>query len=290
MKLLVLGADGMLGHQLVASLRDSHDIHGTLRQQSEAYATMAHFLPDYPHFGIDVRDYAPVRDLLELLEPDAVINAVGVVKQRPDAGNAILSLEVNSLLPHRLAETCAAIGSFLVQISTDCAFSGMGGNYREDDFPDARDLYGRSKLLGEVDAPGSITFRTSIIGLELYRKTSLVEWFLAQRGTVKGFRRAIYSGFTTMEMARIIEHVLVKQQSQNGGMYHVSSDPIDKFTLLCMLNDRLGRATAIVPDDEFECDRSLDSERFRSEFAYSPPTWARMLDELATQIEERYPC
>ncbi len=289
MRLVVLGADGMLGHQLVKSLRTRHEVHGTLRLGEACYSGIQKFLPEVVHYGMDVRDYPRVKDLLKRVRPSAVINAVGIVKQRDDATDAIVSLEVNSLLPHRLAATCAEIGAFFVQIGTDCAFSGVGGMYREADVPDARDLYGRSKLLGEVDKEGAITLRTSIIGLELSRKTSFVEWFLAQRGEVRGFRKAIYSGFTTMEMARIIEHVLLTRPAKSG-LYHVSSEPIDKFTLLCMLRDRLRLTIDIVPDDEFVCDRSLNSAPFRSEFLYTPPAWGAMLDELAAHIEERYPC
>ncbi|MBA3341558.1 MAG: SDR family oxidoreductase [Gemmatimonadaceae bacterium] len=289
MRLVVLGADGMLGHQLVESMRGRHEVHGTLRLAEGAYSGIQKFLPETVHYGIDVRDYRTVRNLLQHVRPDAVINAVGIIKQRDDARDALASLEVNSLLPHRLAATCAEIGSFLVEISTDCVFSGLCGMYAERDLPDSSDLYGRSKLLGEVVEQGCITFRTSIIGLELSTRRSLIEWFLAQPGPIKGFRKAIYSGFTTREMARIIERVLVAHPRKSG-LYHVSSEPIDKFTLLCMLRDRLRRAIDIMPDDEFVCDRSLDSTRFRSEFAYTPPGWELMLDELAAQIEDRYSC
>lgn len=286
-KILVLGADGMLGHHLVESLRERHDIYGTLRLDEGAYLGIAKFLPQRVHYGIDVQDYRTVSDVLHSVRPDAVINAVGIVKQREEAKQAIASLEVNSLFPHRLARSCAEIGARLVHLSTDCVFSGRQGLYRETDFPDAEDLYGRSKLLGEVVEEGCITVRTSIIGLELRRRISLVEWFLAQRGRISGFRKAVFSGFTTREMARIIEHVLVSHPDKSG-LYHVASAAIDKFSLLCMLRDRLGWSIEIVPDDEFSCDRSLDSCRFQTEFGYTPPSWSAMLDELATQIEERY--
>lgn len=289
MRLMVLGADGMLGHELVRSLRARHEVHGTLRLAEACYSDIRKFLPDAVYYGMDARDYPGIDDLLRHVRPAAVINAVGIVKQRDDSSDAIVSVEVNSLLPHRLAATCAGIGAFFVQMGTDCAFSGSSGMYSEADVADASDLYGRSKLLGEVDQPGAITLRTSIIGLELSRKTSLVEWFLAQRGPVRGFRKAIYSGFTTMEMARIIEHVLLTKPAKSG-LYHVSSEPIDKLTLLRMLSDRLRLNIDIVPDDDFVCDRSLNSAPFRSEFAYTPPDWGTMLDELAVQIEERYQC
>jgi dTDP-4-dehydrorhamnose reductase len=287
MRILILGADGMLGHQLVESLGPRHDLVGTLRQGPEQYPHLRQ-RPAETLYGVDVRDFAQVADALRRARPEAVINAVGIVKQRSESYDAIASLEVNSLLPHRLAVACAAQGARLVHLSTDCVFSGAGGMYRESDAPDARDLYGRSKLLGEVTQPGAITLRTSIIGLELSRRKSLVEWFLAQRGSIRGYRRAIYSGFSTLEMARIIEHVLL-QRPELHGLYHVSSEPIDKYTLLTRLRDRLGRELEIVPDDEFHCDRSLESSRFREAAGYAPPAWDEMIEELAMQIEERYP-
>ncbi|MCH7663131.1 MAG: hypothetical protein IH859_04590 [Chloroflexi bacterium] len=159
--------------------------------------------------------------------------------------------------------------------------------YREDDVPDAEDLYGRSKLLGEAVTENALTLRTSIIGLELSRKESLIEWFLRQRGSIKGYQRAIFTGFTTLELARVISDILVNY-TQAKGLYHVSSDPIDKFTLLSMLSDRLNLGLDIEPDDEFVSDKSLNSERFKNEFHYTPPLWVEMISELANQVEERY--
>jgi dTDP-4-dehydrorhamnose reductase len=155
--------------------------------------------------------------------------------------------------------------------------------YAETDLPDAQDLYGRSKLLGEVNAPHCLTLRTSMIGWELSRKKSLLEWFLAQEGTIKGFKRAIFSGFTTIELSRLIE-MMLRKYPQAGGIHHVSADPISKFDLLSMIKARLNLPIAIAPDEEFVCDRSLDSTKFRREFDYQPPTWDAMLDELCEEI------
>jgi len=192
------------------------------------------------------------------------------------------------LLPHRLSNLCARMGTRLVQISTDCVFSGNKGMYREGDLEDARDLYGRTKLLGEVrEGKHVVTLRTSIIGLELARKKSLIEWFLAQRGRVKGFTRAIYSGFTTLEMARVIELVLCEHTSLSG-LWHVASEPIRKFDLLDRLATLLGRQDIkLEAEDAFHCDRSLDASRFNMYTGYLPPSWDAMLKELAEQIRER---
>lgn len=285
MRILVLGGDGMLGHRLFGHLQGRHQVRVTLRQDAAAYAALGRFGEEDAYFGVDVRSGDALAAAMADFRPEAVVNAVGIVKQRPSARESIPSLEINALLPHRLAVLCRAAGARMVHLSTDCVFSGRGGMYREDAPSDAEDLYGKSKYLGEVHEPHCFTLRTSIIGLELSRRKSLVEWFLAQRGTIRGFRRAIYSGFTTAEMSRIIE-MLLTGHPERGGLYHVASAPINKYDLLVMLRDRLGRDLEIVPDDDFRCDRSLDGSRFDSEFAYTPPSWPRMVDELAREIEE----
>ena len=283
MRILIVGGDGMLGHQLLRSFRARHDVRVTLRQDRAAYSGYSLFSECKPYFGVDAREYTRMLEVVGDFQPDAIVNCVGVVKQRAEAKASIPSLEINALLPHRLALLARAAGCRLVHLSTDCVFSGREGAYTEDHVPDAEDLYGRSKLLGEVDTPGCITLRTSIIGLELKQKTSLVEWFIAQKGKkVKGFCGAIYSGFTTMEMARIIESLLV-EHPQAHGLYHVSSEPISKYELLLKINNCMNLNIEVEPEDEFRCDRSLDSARFRSEFGYRPPTWDEMADELGKE-------
>ena len=280
MRILILGGDGMLGHELLCRLSSSHDVRVTLRQSMPTYQALQLFHPGNAYAGIDIRLIDGVRDVLDDFRPDAVVNAVGLVKQRPDADNAIDSIEINALFPHRLAALCAEFDVRLLHMSTDCVFSGRVGNYREDDTPDALDLYGRTKLLGELSKPHCLTLRTSIIGRELSRYSGLLEWFLAQKGSLKGFRQAIFSGFTTIELARIIERLLA-DYPRAAGLYHVSSEPIAKYDLLVLLRKALGIAIDIVPDDGLRIDRSLDSSRFRSEFDYRPPTWEQMADELA---------
>ncbi len=286
MRILVLGGDGMLGHQLLRLLRAQHEVKVTLRQEFQAYAGDALFSSRNAFAGVDVRVSDRVLAVLSEFHPDAVVNAVGIVKQRPDGLDVIPNLEINALLPHRLALICRAIGSRFIHISTDCVFSGNRGHYREDDRPDPVDIYGHSKLLGEVSSEGAITLRTSIIGLGLYRKTSLIDWFLRQDTRIPGYRNAIFSGFTTKELSRVIEMLLVKHPRASG-LYHLSSSTTSKYDLLVRLKEKLGRETEIIHDDAVRIDRSLDSTRFRREFSYAPPTWDEMLDELAADIRER---
>jgi dTDP-4-dehydrorhamnose reductase len=282
LRILVFGGDGMLGHELLRAWGERHALTATFRDEAPAAPPGVLVLP-----GIDVRRPDDAVQALALARPEAGVNAVGIVKQRPTAQDAIPSLEVNALFPHRLAQACRAAGARLVHLSTDCVFSGRKGRYVESDPPDPHDLYGRTKLLGEVQEPGALTLRTSIIGLELRRRTSLVEWWLAQRGPIRGFRRAIYSGLTTMEMARAIEHLLLREPGLSG-LYHLASTPISKHDLLEGLGRRLGRGdVTLQPDDDFACDRSLDAAALWARTNYRVPPWSAMLDELAAAIAER---
>lgn len=281
MRILILGGDGMLGHQLLQHFSQQHETRVTLHRALNQYAEYGLFGPANALDNVDVRDFESVQRVVTTFHPDAIINATGIVKQRVEATHAIPSIEINALFPHRMAKLCAEIGVRFINMGTDCVFSGRKGNYTENDTPDAEDIYGRSKLLGEVGEPPCITLRTSIIGRELSRKSGLLEWFLAQQGrTIKGYRRAIFSGFTTAEMARIIELVLTMAGPTNG-VFQVSSTAISKFDLLTRIRDRLKLDIRIEPDDELVCDRGLDSSRFRTCFGYQPPSWDTMIDELA---------
>ncbi len=287
MRILVFGGDGMLGHELRRSWGDRHEVWATLRQDESAYGPAALEGRSRLVFGVDCRRTAALVSAVARARPELVVNAVGIVKQRPAAHDHLPSIELNALLPHRLAEVCQAAGARLVHLSTDCVFSGAKGRYVESDPPDPKDLYGRTKLLGEVDAPHVLTLRTSIIGLELGRAGSLIEWFLAQRGAIRGYRRAIYSGLTTIEMSRAIERLVTEQPGLHG-LWHLASEPIDKHDLLTRLSRLLDRRDVeISPDDAFVCDRSLDASALRARTTYRVPGWDAMLAELAEHVRRR---
>ena len=289
MRILIVGGDGMLGHQLLRHLKDRHDVRITLRLGDECYKGNPLLVGGNPFYGIDARHPDTLPNVITRFRPEAVVNAIGIVKQRPEGKEVIPSIEVNALLPHRLAEACRAVDARLIHMSTDCVFSGRKGTYSEDDVPDAEDVYGRSKLLGEISAPHCLTVRTSMIGPELTRKTGLLEWLLSQTGrTVKGFAKAIFSGFPTCELARIVEMILVEHPKLHG-LYHVASAPIDKYHLLTLIRDRLNLPVRIEKDSALECDRSLDASRFHRATGYSSPTWQAMIDDMAHHMAERAP-
>ena len=287
LKVLILGGDGMLGHELLQSLARSHDVRVTLRRPVAEYREWQLFSERNAIGDVDVRNLDRVVSVVKDFAPEAIINAVGLVKQRPNAKSSVLAIQINSLFPHQLCDLCEDVGARLIHFSTDCVFSGRTGNYRESDVPDAVDVYGRSKLLGEVDRAPGLTLRTSIIGPELSHHASLVEWFLAQRGAIKGFRRAIYTGLTTLEMGRLVDRLLARHRDLHG-VWHVASSPISKYDLLVTLARALGRTDIeIVPDDTFECDRSLRADAFHAATGYEPPSWDDMLTELAGEVRRR---
>jgi dTDP-4-dehydrorhamnose reductase len=283
MRILILGGDGMLGHQLFKHLKPRHDVRVTLHQDLAVYKKFMLFNTENIYTGIDVRSPIKLTGVLTDFHPDAVVNAVGIVKQLPEASESIPSIEINALFPHRLALLCKNIGARMIHLSTDCVFSGNKGNYKESDAPDPDDLYGQTKYLGEVTEKNCLTLRTSMIGQELFRKKNLLEWFLAQNKTVRGYKKFIFSGFTTLELSRIIENMVLNYAEANG-VYHVSSDPISKYNLLSLIKANLKLPVEIIPDESFVCDRSLDSSKFRREFDYHPPSWEEMVIELCEDI------
>jgi dTDP-4-dehydrorhamnose reductase len=283
MRILILGGDGMLGHQLFKHLKSRHDVRVTLRQDLAVYKKFMLFSTENTYFGIDVRFPGKLAEVLNDFHPDAVVNAIGIVKQLPEANESIPSLEINALFPHRLSLLCKDISVRMIHLSTDCVFSGEKGNYKESDTSDADDLYGRTKFLGEVKAKHCFTLRTSMIGQELSRKKNLLEWFLAQNESVHGYKKFIFSGFTTIELSRVIENLLINCPEAHG-VYHVSSEPISKFDLLSLIKVNLKLPIEIIPEESFACDRSLDSSKFRQEFNYNPQTWEEMVSELCEDI------
>lgn len=281
MKILVLGITGMLGSAVFRHFTNDgrYETFGTLRN-----STAREWFPASTHkqliSNIDVLDQDTLIRLFEKVRPDRVINCVGLIKQLADAKNPLVALPVNSMLPHRLETLCALSGAQLIHISTDCVFSGRKGMYLESDISDAEDLYGKSKFIGELtDSAHAVTLRTSIIGHELNSNHALIDWFLSQSGSVKGYTQAIFSGLPTVELARVIGDFVIPRPAMRG-LYHVSVQPIDKYSLLRLVAEIYGKDITIVPDDALKIDRSLASQRFRDETGYQPPSWHELVSQM----------
>jgi dTDP-4-dehydrorhamnose reductase len=279
-RILIVGASGMLGNTLLRYFFNDSDcqVFGTVRSL-ESISSLSGDIAATVTGGVTIESTDSILKVFSSVQPDIVINCLGLVKQLSDANSPLLALPINSIFPHRLAEICSVAGARLIHMSTDCVFSGKRGMYLETDVPDAQDLYGVSKRLGEVDYPHAITLRTSIIGHELSSHRSLVNWFLGQSGQVKGFSNAIFSGLPTVEIGKLIKHHVIPHGELHG-MYHVSAEPIDKYTLLCMVKRVYGKSIEILRDSEFSIDRSLDSTRFRDATGFVPAGWEEMVQTM----------
>jgi dTDP-4-dehydrorhamnose reductase len=285
-RVLILGGAGMLGHKLAQVLGPKYRVFATFRdQQSMCVGRNVIRLLDADRLiaGVDAVNFASVSKAVEVAAPDVVINCIGIVKQSA-AMQEGLAMQVNAEFPHRLAQLCAEHDSRLLHFSTDCVFSGARGNYVESDSPDPVDLYGRSKLQGEVTRGGCLTLRTSIIGWELEHQRSLLGWFATQRGrTIKGYRRAIFSGLPTSQLAALVADVVIPEPALTG-LFHVSAAPINKLDLLVGLRNALGwHDIDIEPDDKVVCDRSLSAARFREVTGWVAPPWSEMITDLARE-------
>jgi dTDP-4-dehydrorhamnose reductase len=279
MTVMVLGASGMLGHAVVRVLAESMaaDCVVAVARSTDIRLRFPELADVRTITGVDVENPDALASALERARPSTVVNCVGVIKQRDDAEDPLVALPINAIFPHRLWRLCRLIGAKLVHISTDCVFDGRRGGYLEEDVPNANDLYGRSKQLGEVIGPGAVTLRTSIIGHELGGAHGLVEWFLAQRGPVRGFTQAVFSGLPTVELAKVIrDHVLARTDLE--GLYHVAAAPISKFDLLSIVADVYGKNVELVPNGDYRINRSLNGTKFNRATGYSAPVWRDLVE------------
>lgn len=282
MRVLILGATGMLGHKLYQRYRQRFDVYATVRSSYAAYQHYGIFDADRIIGGTDATNFSSIVRAVAQVEPDAIINCIGIIKQLKAGKDPLPSIQLNALFPHQLADLSRAANARLIHISTDCVFKGLGSMYTEDSPSDAEDLYGRTKYLGEVDGPGVLTIRTSIIGRELNSQSGLIEWFLSNPpgSMVRGFQKAIFSGFTTIRLAEIIADVL-ENHPELHGLYQVSSEPINKYDLLMLVRDAFEVNITIEPDTAVQIDRSLDSSKFRTATGFEPPAWSTMITEMA---------
>jgi dTDP-4-dehydrorhamnose reductase len=288
---LIFGGTGMLGHALWRVCRESGiEAVATVRPDELGGPAASVLDRESTLTGVRAEDSGSIVSALDRSGAEVAVNCIGVVKQSAAAqDDPVTTIRVNSLFPHELAGVCRERGTRLIQISTDCVFSGRDGGYGEDDIPDPIDLYGHSKLLGEVAGEGSLTIRTSMIGYELEGANGLLAWFLGEDGgRVRGFSGAVFSGPTTPVLSRALVAV-IEGHRELEGLYHFGADPIDKNELLYLLRDSLSLDVEIEPDDSVRIDRSLDSSRFRAATGWEPPSWPEMVGELAAMAPEYWP-
>lgn len=283
MKVVVLGANGMIGNTMfrVLSERADIDVVGVVRSD-KARASFREAADRELISGIDLANADSLPHLFRETKPDVVINCAGLTKHLPAGNDPLRALTMNAMLPHRLAGLCDISGARLIHVSTDCVFSGRTGNYAECDPVDATDIYGKTKHLGEVSGPNLVTLRTSTIGHELGTSHGLLEWFLAQK-ECKGYRRAIFSGLPSVVFARVVAD-FVLPNDQLSGLYHVGAGPIDKYSLLRLIAKVYRKDILIVPDDDMQIDRSLSIGRFASATGYRALDWPEMIETMHSYL------
>lgn len=286
-KILILGANGMLGgslHRYFSNTENS--VVGTVRSNT-ALKQLAEMGFDNVISGIDVTDYEVLDSTISEMKPDYVFNCIGLIKQLSHSKQPVPAIEINSLLPHKLAQICTKYGAKLIHFSTDCVFSGSVGGYVESSLPDAKDLYGRSKLLGEVDYDNHLTLRTSIIGHELNSNVSLVDWFLSQSNSVKGFSQAIFSGLPTCYIAEFLDEYVIGNSGLSG-LYHLSAEPIDKYSLLLLIKQKYDVELDIIDYPDFVIDRSLNSDNLRELINFKPPQWPELIEKMNDEFNKYF--
>ena len=276
---MVIGITGMLGSTLLRHLvlDKSFDIYGTSRN---ALPLEIHKHLKYKHIAnIDVLDEVKLFHSIKGIQPDIIINCAGIIKQLNHLNDPLEILPINSLFPHKLNKHCISNNIKLIHISTDCVFSGKKGNYSEKDISDAEDLYGKSKYIGELNNKTSLTIRTSIIGHEIDTKLSLLEWFLSQTDEIEGYRKAIFSGLTTLELSNVISKI-IKNHPNLVGLYNVASEPISKYELLNLIAEIYSKEIKIIPVDNPEIDRSLNPKKFIDETGIRILSWHNMINSM----------
>jgi dTDP-4-dehydrorhamnose reductase len=285
-KVVILGGSGMLGHKMLQTLSSRFHTVGTIRSQN-----ISPVLDSYNLYGgVDVKNFVTVYKALDDLNPDIVINCVGIVKQLPESNNFDISHTINSEFPHKLYTFTNSHGIKLIHISTDCVFRGDRGMYGEGEVPDADDIYGRTKFTGEIVGPNAITLRTSIIGRELNTNHGLLEWFLLNRGKrVQGYTKSIFSGVTTNELSGLVSDIIFNGDRLNG-LYNVASDPISKYDLLMIINHyfKNGERVIIERVDGENINRSLNGRKLKLTFGYVPPKWNSMIYEIMRKDKTDY--
>ena len=285
-KVLILGVTGMLGHTLYKEMskqQDSYEIYGTTRNANgfSDYFTQEEIRSI--RGGVDADNFDTVIKAIASVQPNIIINCIGIIKQLPIANDPLTAITVNAQLPHRISLVARSANARLIHISTDCVFNGVKGSYTEEDPSNAEDLYGKTKFLGEVTYPHCVTLRTSIIGHELKSEFSLIDWFMSQKDEINGFTKAIYSGFPTYEMVNIITNYVIPN-SDLSGLYHVSSDAISKYDLLQIMKEVYKKDIKINPYEDFVLDRSLDSSKFMKTTGYKAPNWKVMLSDMHDHV------
>ena len=281
MRILILGADGMIGHKIAQSLEDFELILASRKSISLKSIGIIKGKMVLHNLITDSLDL-----LLDSTTPDIIINCAGITTRRGVEDNIVNTGLLNSELPHKLDSWANLNSKKLIHFSTDCVFSGNRGNYLDNDFADADDIYGKSKALGEVDSPNTLTLRCSMIGRELYNFTELFEWLLKNKNKkIEGYSNTFYSGITTVRMGIILNQILKKNLNLSG-IYNISSTPISKFDLLIKLSNAFNLNVEVKQNTNNKSNKVLISEKFTEITGIYPPNWDDLISEFKEDCEK----
>jgi len=289
MRIFIFGINGMIGHKIwfEANLKWKKNVFGSKRIQNCKLENNGLEKPFV--FEIeDISDWGQVEKALVETKPDFIVNAVGVTTRKPEILNLEKALEVNSFFPRRLLKWAQTNNSRIIHLSTDCVFDGGVGQYSELSQPSAKDIYGKTKFLGEIEGSNALTLRFSCIGRELVSHTELLDWFLSQRGkTIKGYSGAMYSGLTSTVIAKEICRVIEKFPNLEG-TYQLSSEPISKYDLLCLAKTHFKLDVEIEKFDNYVSDKTLICDKYKKATGFQPASWDEMMKELASDQRITY--
>jgi dTDP-4-dehydrorhamnose reductase len=275
LKVLVLGSTGLIGHQVFNYLQKTN--------KYELYNIAYRKKLNNDTILCNVRNQQEFINIIKTISPDIIVNCIGILiegaNQNPE--NAIF---INAYMPHMLMKLSDELNSRFIHISTDCVFSGEKGiSYIEEDFKDGKDTYAKSKGLGEIINDSHLTLRTSVIGPELKLDgEELFHWFMSQSGKINGFTKAIWSGVTTLILAKVVDWSI---EQKITGLYHVTNNKsIDKFALLTLLKKYTGKNISINPVEGKRTNKSFNDTR--KELNFIIPDYEEMVKELILMIKE----
>jgi dTDP-4-dehydrorhamnose reductase len=289
-RILVLGASGLIGHKLFEKLGERFDdVSAVLHRDRSCFKGSGLFTGDNVIDNVDASDFPKLSGILHAVDPDVVLNCVGITKRKPEVNDALYVTEVNCMLPHRLAKWAGENGKRIIHFSTDCVFNGEVGDYTEESATNGPDAYGRTKAIGEIRYDHTLTIRSSFIGRELDAFSELLEWFIGQEGkTIKGFTNAFYSGVSTIFMSKVVGDIIESHPDISDLHQLAMPTPISKYDLLCCARDAFNMNVEIIPDGDFTIKPTLDGSKLQKKLNLEIPDWQTMMQELANETQYDY--
>lgn len=282
MRIIILGVSGLIGHKLLQELSQDFEVFGTLHKLKSQYGDLNLFSGNNIIENIDVKEFEILKGILNAVNPDVILNCVGITKRKSDINNPIDVISVNSVFPHLLADWAKKNYKRVIHFSTDCVFNGKEGNYTEKSLTNAEDIYGRTKAFGEINYAHTLTIRSSFIGQELFGKTELLEWFLAQKGsTILGYKNTLYSGISTIFMSKVVREIILNYPNLSGLYNLASNKPISKYDLLCLAKNKFNVDVSILPNYDHIHTPTLNASKLNKEINLKVPSWEEMMSELA---------